>query len=261
MKNNLVLILTFFVLLFLFGKFGSGLPLSVNQVTTAQPAPFTVTAEGKVVAKPDTAQINLGIQTQGSTVKLAQGEANKIINAISVAVKGLGINEKDIKTTNYNIYTEEQSDLNPPSEPTTFIAPGIPSMPPLLKKVIKYKANINLLITVRDLDKANDVIDLATAKGANQVGGINFVVNDLEKFQSEARKIAIDNAKVKATEIAKEAGITLVRIINVSEGYSNNYPQPMMGAVKTTDSAITPTQVEPGSSEITSSVTLSYETR
>ncbi len=258
MLKNLGLIFAFFVLLFLFGKFGAGLPLSVNQVTTAQPAPFTVTAEGKVVAKPDTAQVILGVQTTGNSVKGAQDQANKVINDVTAAIKQLGVADKDIKTTNYSVYPDEQLDVTVP-EPPTVLKPHL-ILPPTPRKITKYRVNVNLMVTVHDFDKLNQIIDAATTNGANQIGGINFTVDKIDQYQSQARKIAIDNAKVKATEIAKEAGITLVRIINVSEGYSNNYPQPMMGAV-TAEKTTTPTQIEPGSSEITSSVTLSYETR
>lgn len=237
MKNNLVLIFTFFVLLFLFGKFGPGLPLSVNQITTAQPAPFTVTAEGKVTAIPDIAQVSVGFSTTGTNVSTVQNQANLIIKNVTSAVKNTGIDSKDIQTTNYN--------LSPNYD---------------LQRINGYSINVNLQIKVRDFSKINQVIDAATANGANQVSGLNFTFDNPEKFQSEARKIAIDNAKKKATEIAGESGITLGRLINVQE--SSNYnprPMPMMAAAA--EKMTTPTQIEPGSSEITSSVILSYETR
>lgn len=234
MLKNLGLIFAFFVCLFLYSKFGPSLPIYVNQVATSQPAPFTVTAEGKVTAVPDVAQITLGFTTSGSSVSQVQNLANQTINNVSAAVKKLGIGESDIKTTNYNLRQDYERKGN-------------------------YVIDVNLTVKVKDFAKLNQVIDAATANGANQVGGLNFTFDDPEKFQSQARKIAIANAKKKAAEIAGESGITLGRLINVSEN-SGSYPRPMAIMSAAEKDSITPTQVEPGSSEITSSVTLSYET-
>ena len=103
---------------------------------------------------------------------------------------------------------------------------------------------------------------MTTADGANQIGNLSFTVEDPEQFQSHARKIAIENAKKKASEIANESGISLGKIINVSEGVSQNPGPLMMTAEKTTGlGGETPTQIEAGSSEISVTVTLSYDTR
>ena len=120
-----------------------------------------------------------------------------------------------------------------------------------------------MTIKVRDFSKINSVIDTATADGANQIGGLSFTVDNPEKFQAEARKEAIAKAKLKAEDIARESGINLGRIINVSEGY-NMAPLPMYAQAEKTvgmGGGGTPTQVEPGSSEISVTVTLSYETQ
>ncbi len=243
MKNSLVLIFSFFVLLFLFAKFGPGIPFSVNQVTTNKTEPFTVSAEGKVTTKPDIALINVGFTANSQTVSDVQNQANQTINKISADLKKLGVGEKDIQTTNYNL--QPNYDYRSP-----------------VQKISGYVINVNLAVKVRDFNKINSVIDTATADGANQIGNLSFTVEDPEQFQSQARKVAIENAKKKASEIANESGISLGKIINVSEGVSQT-PRPlMMTAEKTTGlGGGTPTQIEAGSSEISVTVTLSYETR
>lgn len=231
MLKNLGLIFAFFVCLFIFVRFGPSLSLSV--INSNRTDFFTVSAEGKVTAVPDVAQVTLGFSTSGSNISQIQNEANLVIKNITTSVKNLGVGESDIKTTNYNLRQDYEKKNN-------------------------FVIDVNLMIKVKDFAKLNQVIDAGTANGANQIGNLYFTFADEEKYQAQARKIAIDNAQKKAREIAGESGIILGRLINVSEN-SANYPRPYL-AIEKADSS-TPTQIQPGSSEITSSVTLSYETK
>ncbi|MCL4390569.1 MAG: SIMPL domain-containing protein [Patescibacteria group bacterium] len=243
MKSFVGAILLFFIFLFFYSRFGPGFPLSVNQITTTKNDLFTVTGEGKVTAAPDTAQVNLGFTASAANVTDVQNQANQIIKKISDDIKKLGIGESDIQTTAYS--------LQPNYSPN--------------QRITGYSATVNLTVKVRDFNKINQIIDTATADGANQVGGLAFTLDDATqtKLQSQARKIAIDQAKAKAAEIAADAGISLGRIVGVSENQPNPIrPLYAAGAIKT-DAATppVPTQIEPGSAEITIDVTLSYETR
>lgn len=127
------------------------------------------------------------------------------------------------------------------------------------QRINGYNASATLLIKVRNLDNVNNVIDQATGNGANQVSGLSFGVDDKTKQEGEARQMAVAEAKKKAEQAAKIAGFKLGRIINYSENFGGS-PRPiplMMDAAKAVGSV--PTQVEPGSSEVLVSVTLSYE--
>lgn len=231
---------TFFILLFSFTKIFGPIPFSVSSVTTTKSTTFDVTGEGKVTVSPDIALVTVGVQVNGQTVKAAQDEINAAINKVSEAVKKLGIDAKDIQTTNYNI--------NPSYDYTNG------------QKITGYSASTNLQIKVRKLELANSVIDTATANGANQVGGISFNVDDPTKLENEARTKAVADAKKKAEDASKIAGFKLGRIVNYSENQTG-VPGPVPLRAMSIDKAIggTPTQVEPGSSEITVSVTLSYD--
>lgn len=223
---------------FAYGKFGPGLPIS--SVVTQKQDFFTVSGEGKVTVVPDTAMVNLGINSSGPSVKTAQADANGVINKVSDALKKLGIDAKDIKTSNYSIYP--QYDLN---------------------KVNGYQVNISLSVTVRQLDKINDVIDSATGNGANMVGGVQLTVdeNKQKELQQQARELAVKDAKQKADSLSRAAGLSLGRIVNVVEGgIFEPRPMPMMMAAGLAKED-TGTQIQPGSTDITSSVTLYYETR
>src|SRR5687768_6592189 len=136
-------ILTFFLLLFLYTKFLGPIPFTVNSVTTQKSTTFDVMGEGKVVVKPDVATVTVGIQANGATVNTVQEQINSVINKVSSAVKNLGVDEKDIQTTNYNI--------NPDYDFTGGT-----------QRIKGYTASTNLLVKVRQTDKANQVIDVAT---------------------------------------------------------------------------------------------------
>lgn len=237
--------ITFFILLFTFTKLFGPIPFSVTSVTTQKSTTFDVIGEGKVTVNPDLAFVSVGIQANGTSVKAAQEQINSVISRVSQSVKSLGVEGKDIQTTNYNISPEY--DYTNPSTSSGQV------------KIKGYSATTNLQIKVREIDKINQVIDLATQSGANQVGGISFDVDDKSKAENEARRKAVDEAKRKAIDAAKIAGFKLGGIVNYSENLSGfPGPRPLMKAQSSTGVSETPTQVESGSKDITVSVTLSY---
>ncbi|MBU1000397.1 SIMPL domain-containing protein, partial [Patescibacteria group bacterium] len=189
---------SFLTLFAIYSKAIGPIPLSVNLVTTTKSHTFDVAGVGKVTVMPDVATINVGIRAQAQTVKAAQDQLNTNINQVTQAIKQLGLDQKDIKTTDYNIYPDY--DYSAGSQ-----------------KIKGYSANTNISVKTKDLDKINQVIDAATASGANQVSGISFDVDDKEKAENQAREKAVSDAKSKAVAAAEIAGFKLGRIINYSE--------------------------------------------
>lgn len=248
MKNTLLtalaIMFAFFIGLAIYTTLAGPIPFRVQSITTAKSDSFTVMGEGKVSLKPDTAYVRAGVNANAATVKQAQDQMNKTINQIAQAMKKLGVEEKDIQTENYNI--------NPSYDYRTGSS-----------RITGYTANTNLLIKVRNLDKANEVIDTATANGATQIGGITFDVEDKEKAQNEARQKAVAEAKRKAQDAAKIAGFRLGNIINYQENMGGNpmiyQARPM--ALDAAGEKSAPTQVEPGTQEVAITVSLSYEIR
>lgn len=231
-------------ILSLYFRFIGPIPFSITQTTTEKKSTFNVEAEGKATAIPDTAEINLGLQVNKSTVEMAQKEANEKINQITNELKNQGIEEKYIKTINYSVYPEYNYQTG--------------------QKIVGYNVNITLKVKIKDFEKINQVIDTATSLGANQIGNLSFTIDDerLEELKMEARKEAIKNAKKKAKEIAKVGNIKLGRLVNISESLTSPYPPvPIsreMGIGGTLEEK--ETQIQPGETEITVSVILSYET-
>jgi uncharacterized protein len=236
----LIIILFFFVALFLYVKLAGPIPFSVNSVTTTKSDTFNVTGEGKSSAVPDSASLSVGISANGSTVKQVQDQINTTSNRISDAIKKVGIDSSDIQTTNYNI------------QPNYDYANGS-------QRITGYNANTNLSIKIKDLQKINEVIDSASASGANQIGAVNFEVSDKTKAENEAREKAVADAKLRAENAAKVGGFRLGRLINYSESSGGMGPRPLPAQTLELARDAGNTKVEPGTSEITMMVTLSYE--
>ncbi len=246
MKNTLAVIIvtltSFFLLLFIYTKIVGPIPFQINNINTNKTDTFNVTGEGTVLIKPDIATINAGIESSAPTVKATKEQINTVASKIASSVKALGVEEKDVKTINYSIYPTYDYKEN-------------------VQKIIGYRANATLTIKVRNIDKVNEVIDAATGSGANQVSNIQFDVDDKSKAENEARQKAVADAKQKAQSAAKIAGFSLGRMVNYQEDF-NAYPKPLYTNGVQLDAKIaSPTQVEPGSSEIKINVTLSYEIR
>lgn len=245
-QQNLLLYLVklalFFLAVFIFTKLAGPIPFSVNSVTTSKSDAFSVTGEGKASIKPNFATLRAGVSTNASTVKLAQDQMNLSINKVSEAIKNAGIDPKDIQTENYSVNPVYDYSNNS-------------------QRITGYSAYTDLVIKIIDLEKANQIIDLAAQNGANQIGGLTFDNTDKSKAENEARQKAVDSAKKKAADAARIAGFKLGKLINYQE--SSNGEPPIIYA----DRALSgvggggDTKVEPGSNEILINVTLSYEVR
>lgn len=236
------IIVFFFLALFVFLKVNGPVSFFVNGVQTTKTDLFHAQGMGKVSGVPNTALLSFSVNKTALTVANAQDQTNRTVANIIDALKKLGIDAKDIKTTNYSV-NPQYDNYNQ-------------------NTIIGYGVSQDLELKVQPIDKANKAIDAATANGATNVyaGAYTFDDATLKQLQQKAREQAVQDAKAKAASLAQAAGIHLGRIVDVAE--DNAYPQPiryntLMGAAKTADSQ--PTNITPGQNEITSNVTLSYE--
>jgi uncharacterized protein YggE len=244
--NALIVALVVMVGLHFYSLYGAGLP--VNQVVTQKTDIFSVTGEGRVSATPNSADVSLGVSTEATTALAAQEQANQLMNRVVEQLKSLDIEDRDIKTTDYTIFPQY----------------GLITSEDRGNRITGYQVNINLQVHVRDLDRLNTVIDTATLAGANQVGSIQLSINESERKQllAEAREIAVAEARSKAEALADAAGITLGRVINVQEGERGSPPVPLAAELAVDVARLgAPTEIQPGTSEIVSQVTLYYEIR
>ena len=221
------------------------LPISVTTRTVS--GELSVVGTGQVDVVPDVANVQAGIISEGQTVEEVENEINEINNKIIAAVEKLGIDKKDIKTSNYSI--------NPNYEP-------VPVQFPNKSEPFGYTGNASLTLTIRKQEVVANIIIAATEAGANNVYNAGFVVDDPSKYREEARNKAIENAKEQAEKLSRELGIKLGRIVNIVESISGG-PEiyPIMRAEPAFGRDTIAPDIEPGTQTVTSTVTLYFERR
>ena len=199
---------------------------------------ITVSASGKVTVVPDVARITLGVTTTKTTVKAAREAGAQAMTAIIDAIKALGVAEADIRTTNLSLYPQYGSGSTP--------------------KVVGYQISEQVTITVRDLDKAGDVVDAATAKGATDVNGISFELADPVKALNDARAAAVAAARTSAQAMAGAANVNLGTVVSITDSTS---PSPIFygyGDMKAAAPDVA-TPVQPGTQDMSATVTVVFE--
>ena len=216
-------------------------PVSGAPATGTEPAAHTITvmASGKVTVVPDVARVNLGVTVTKPTVKAVREAGAKSMTDIIAALKALGIADADIKTTSLSLYPQYGSGSTP--------------------KIVGYQISEQIQVTVRDLDKAGDVVDTATAKGATDVNGIAFEVADPVKAQNDARAAAVAAARSSAAAMATAGKVSLGAVISITD---STPPSPIFygyGASKAAPSADTATPVQPGTQDLSAMVTVVFE--
>ncbi len=239
-------VVAFFIILFVYTKIAGPIPFTVNNINTLNSTPFEATGTGKASAAPDKAVINMGVTQTGATVTEAQAKTNKAATQITNSLKALGVEEKDIKTTNYSVN---------PNYANLTIGDN--------QRISGYTVSQNFEVEV-PIDKANAAVDAATAGGANLVGGISFTLDDATeiKLKNEARIEAVNKAKASAEGLAKASGIKLGNVINVRETFGGIYPMPVMQneAMALDAKAGAPaTSITPGENNIEVTVILTYQ--
>ena len=165
----------------------------------ALPPAISVTGEATLSVAPDQAQVDGGVTTDAKTAREASDANNAAMGKVLLALKGAGIDEKDYQTSRLSLQPKYAPDR---AGPTT---------------IIGYRASNRVTIKVRDVTKVAGVIDVLVGAGANEIGGINFVVSQASKLLDEARGKAIADAHRKAEIYAKAAGVTLGDPLSISE--------------------------------------------
>lgn len=243
LKAPLLTIFFIFLLLFIYTKLAGPIPFSVNSIQTSKTNLFQVSGIGKATAVPDTALISLGVTKTANTVSDAQNQTNTAANKIINSLKNLGVEEKNIKTTNYSI--------NPDYQYTNG-----------KQNITGYTATQNLEVKVKPIEKANQVIERSTADGANMIGNVSFVIEDnvRKDLENKARKEAVQDAKERAQSLADAAGIKLGRIIDVQENINQPYPVARGGVMMNAEKTDQSVNLTPGENTININISLFYET-
>ncbi len=227
------------------GSPGSYFPPDLNVRLNSAQEGISVSGQGKVTASPDIVNLSLGVSAQSASVADAQSNASQAMDKVMSVLTSNGIAKKDIQTTSFSIQQVTRYDNDKPQE-----------------VVIGYRVSNMVNIKIRALDKIGPIVDAVAAAGGDftRINGISFGIEDPTKYNADAREKAMNDAKAKADQIAKLAGVTLGKPVLISE--SSYYPPPMPYAVpafKDAAASGAATSISPGEMDITLNVQVTYQ--
>lgn len=214
--------------------------LSTAQVDTRRTV--LVEGEAEVFLTPDRASVSIGVETEGKDVVAIKKDNDRRVRQIFEALKKVGIDQKDIMT----------SDLS--------IQPQYNWKPEGRRELVKYQMRNVVHITVRDLTKLEGVINASVAEGSNLLDNVSFSIADNKSVRDSLRIVAAKNAKSKAEALAGAVGARVSRVINISEQGGYQPPTPMYQAMRSMSAeADMGTPVSAGQLSMRVTVTATFE--
>jgi uncharacterized protein len=186
----------------------AALALLVAAIAAAAPAraddtpkrTISLTATGAIKTPPDKVDISTGVTSQADTAKQALAKNTEAMSQVVAALKQDGIDPKDIQTSNFSVsplYEDRKENRSP--------------------KIIGYQVTNSVRITVHDIGKLGDILDKVVSLGANDVGSIEFGIDEPEALKDRARQVAMQNAIANAKLYAEAAGVKLGKILTINE--------------------------------------------
>jgi len=229
---------------------------------------ISVDGEGDVFAVPDTATFTFSVDETAKDVATAQASATTKANAVIDYLKGQGIADADIQTTDYSVNPQYSYQQSVCPQPVYSSAGGVSSAsaiycPPSTQTITGYEVSQTVSVKVHDTSKAGTILAGVGSKGVSNVSGLSLTVSNEDALDIQARDKAIQAAEAKAQALAKSLGVQLVRVV----GYSDNNGGPVYYAKASTGMALDAAvpaaapQIPTGQNKITSDVTVTYEIR
>ena len=235
LSNNLNITKMKKVILFLTIMF---MTMSYSQETKQIPL-INVNGEGKIKVTPDQVSISATVETKGNNAKDVKKQNDEKMDAVLKFIKKMNIPTADFRT--------KQVSLNPQYD--------------YEKKKTSYNAVQTVEIILKDLSKYDELMEGLVQQGINRVDKVSFESSKLLQHQSEARKLAIKDAKQKAEDYVSVLGQKVGKAFVISDNSQIYQPQPMYGAMRmkeSADSAASNETLAIGEIEVTINVSVSF---
>lgn len=222
----------------------AALPLAAMAEVTGPTVSGTrldVVAQGSVKRVPDVAIISAGVVTTARDAKSAMASNATAMARVLAALRSAGVAERDMATAQIGLspqyrYVENQAPV-----------------------VTGYQANNSVTIRFRDIAKSGAILDALVGAGANQINGPTLTLDKPEAALDEARTDAIKTARARAELYAKAAGLTVKRIVAISETSTMTGPQPMPYVRAQMADASAKSEIVPGEQDVGVSVNVTFE--
>jgi uncharacterized protein YggE len=221
----------------MFRMFSSLLLLTLTcTAMAAQTAVPSVQANGSatLTAKPDQAQLDVGVVTNGVTAQDASQLNASLSNSVQAALSKVLGSAGTLQTVSY------------------YLTPRYSSTPNQSSVIIGYTASNTVRVTTTDLTQIGLLIDAANQAGANSVGGLSFGLQNPEPLVEQALTLATKQATAHAGAIAAGLGVKLGAVLSAQEGSS--YTPVVVGTANAGAAVTTP--VQPGVVTVYATVTI-----
>ena len=217
---------------------------SMSASDNALPRIISISGLGEVKARPDMATISTGVVSEAVSAKDALAKNNTAMAAVIAALKNAGIGEDDIQTSNFSV-----SPKYPPYQPNQT---GV-------QRIVGYEVSNQVTASVKNLKNLGPILDTLVQSGSNQINGISFGIDEPKKALNDARKKAVADARAKAELYAEAAGVSLGRVVQISESGAITPPVPMMRMAVQTAAADASVPIAAGQQTVSATVSITYE--
>lgn len=172
---------------------------------------INLSGEGKIKVVPDQALVSISLETKGTNAADVKKENDIKMDAVLKYIKKANIAKEDFQT--------QRVSLNPNYD--------------YEKKKHNYLATQTVQILLKDLSKYDALVDGLVEIGINRIDNVEFKSSKFALLQSDARKLAIKDAKAKAEDFVSVLGQKVGKAITISDNSQNYNPQPIRYAMKT----------------------------
>ncbi len=223
--------------------------------TSDYEATISVNGEGEVLAVPDIGQFSFSVKAEADTATEVQEVSGTAINEILAYLREQGIEDKDIKTQNYNLYPRYRYEEK--------ICPFGSYCGQGERVEDGFEVSQSVSVKVSDTDQAGAIIAGVGERGATNISSLNFIIDDIEALQTEAREMAINDAKEKAERLAVQLVVKLTRIVNFyeNEGRESYYMERSVMAMDASESGFGGAELPMGEESTKVTVNITYEIR
>jgi uncharacterized protein YggE len=206
----------------------------------AQKRTISLVGTGAIKTTPDKVDISTGVTSEAISAREALDKNTGAMTKVVEALKGEGIDPKDIQTTNFSVgpIYEQKADGRAPV-------------------VVGYRVSNQVRITLHDTGKLGVILDKVVTLGANQIDSIEFGVEEPEALKDEARKLALKNVTDNAKLYAEAAGVELGPVLSISEEESSYQPRFVPAATRMEMSKDVP--IEAGTASVEVRVRVAWE--
>lgn len=233
------MILKFAIACVSFGALCALMPTSAS--AAERPRTISLSASGSVSARPDIAEISTGVTSDAKTAREALNANTKSMTDVIDALKGAGIDEKDIQTSNFSV-----------SPLYRHFKDGRPA------EITGYRVSNSVRIVVRDLKKLGGILDEVVTLGSNQINGISFSVSETAELLDKARVEAMEKAIKRAKLYTEASGTKLGRVLTINEQTYSQPPRPVYARAMRMEAAKA-VPVEAGEQELQVRISVSWE--